>query len=305
MGRSGGKAKQQEAKKRPVANEGSDANETAKPCGDSFLEVKVLRSDTDKGVDGITVKAKPTDGKALPNGTTAKPTGIADFGKVDPKTYEVTLDLGEDLSKRFKEPEKSSATVPGGKRKKHTVTLDPIVELRIVVLGYDAKNGKDQPVAGRDWKITGPVNESGKTKADGPIKIAILQDDEKATLEVKLRDPPGPAPADAAIVSKAEDYPIKIKPDAWKDTDKAAVLPPRSDDTVKWSLTLMDLKDADNDEGVKGRLHNLGFPTDAQAEAAPTKRAVQAYQLLYEDKRDGSGAVADVKAAVKTRHDEA
>ena len=307
MGKSGGKKKQKQAKQKPIADDCSKAKKgeakCAKPKVKSYLKVIVLRSDTDEGVESISVKAKPPDGGPL-SGTTVKETGLADFGEVAAKTYDVTVELTEDQKKIYKEPEAGSATVPEGTTKTHTVTLDPLCTLRVIVLGYDAKSKKDDPIKDRDWEYTSPASKKGKTGGNGLISIDVLTDDDKAVLEVKLRDPPPPAGADPAVATAPEDYPVKIKPDAWKDKDDDKVLPPREDDTVKWRLGIIDQDDADNDDGLKGRLHNLAFPTNAGADATATTRTVKAYQLLYDDERDGSGKLSDIEAAVKKKHDE-
>jgi hypothetical protein len=307
VGKSGGKKKQKQAKKQPVADDCSKAKKgdakCAKPKVKSYLKVIVLRSDTDEGVESISVKAKPPGGGPL-SGTTVKKTGLADFGEVAPKTYDVTVELTEDQKKIYKEPDPSSTSVPEGTTRTHTVTLDPLCTLRVIILGYDAKNKKDDPVKGRDWEYSAPSNKKGKTPGNGLISIDVLTDDDKAVLEVKLRDPPPPAGADPAVATAPEDYPIKIKADAWKDKDDGDVLPPREDDAVKWRLSIIDQDDADNDDGVKGRLHNMAFPANAGADATATKNAVEAYQLLYDDERDGSGKLSDIEAAVKKKHDE-
>ena len=69
---------------------------------------------------------------------------------------------------------------------------------------------------------------------------------------------------------------------------------------MDWSVSLADLADGDDDDGVKARLNNLGFNVDGKDNV---KRAVKAYQRLYLNQDNGSGVLKDILADIKTRHD--
>jgi hypothetical protein len=295
VGKHGGTSEQEQASQGALAEDKSKASKSAQKC-EGYLEVKVQRSDNKKAVTAITVQAQVAGKPALEKPSAGKK-GMAKFGAVEAGAYDVTVNLTDEQKKAFQEPAASAAAVVIGKTKKLTIKLVPICELRFVLLGYDTTSKQDQPIGTRNWKLTAPTAANGATVADGLITATALLSDSKATLEVTLRDARPAAVADPAVVAAPADYPVKIKPDAWKDKDGEPVLSPAEDDKVEWTFKLSDLKGLDNDKGIKTRLSNMGFKTD--------KSGVKAYQLLYEDKRDGSGSLKDVKDAVKDRHDKA
>jgi hypothetical protein len=173
------------------------------------------------------------------------------------------------------------------------------------VLGWNTAGKKDEPVADRPWTSHKPVAMHGKTEADGLIKVGASTSDTEGVLNVDLYDPPPAAAADAAVAANATDYPIKIKSEAWVDKNAEPVLPPADDRVVKWQLSIVSLEAADNDDGIKARMHNLGFACDNGSNDEATRSAVKAYQALYMDEPDGSGELNDIKDDVKKRHDKA
>jgi peptidoglycan hydrolase-like protein with peptidoglycan-binding domain len=187
------------------------------------------------------------------------------------------------------------------------VTPQPIKvhSLQMIVLGWNRTDKKDEPVAERPWTSHKPVAMHGKTAADGLIKVGASTSDAEGALNVDLYDPPPAAAADAAVAGSATDYPIKIKSDAWVDKNTEPVLPPADDRVVKWKLKIVTLESLDNDDGIKARMHNLGFACDSGSDDETTRAAVKAYQALYMDEPDGSGDLNDIQDDVKKRHDKA
>ena len=259
----------------------------------------MVRSDTEKGLPDIKVKGnaglgvKPSAGKKA----------LADFGTVQPKSYEITIELTQEQSALWVSPDPTTVDVAQGAAQENTIIIDPKVELRVILTGYDAKASKDIALKDLDWKLSGAATVEGKTGADGLIKAAISEGAESAVIELTYPEGSPKIGAEPKPAAAAEDYPIKIQPDAYKDKNEGDVLEGAGDRTVKWQLALADLADGEGDDGIKGRLWNLGFP--ASDDAAKTTAAVQAYQWLYEGKFDASGALGDVKADVKKRHDDA
>lgn len=174
--------------------------------------------------------------------------------------------------------------------------------LQTIAFGFDPKK-KDVPLSGRPWQLLAPKTANGKTGSDGLIKNVLTVKDTQATLSVDIKDTPAAPAEDPPPTTAATDYPIKIKPADFQDKNAEPPLPPASDDDVKWTLTITTLDKSQDDESIKARLHNLGFGCDAGSDADTTTRAVKAYQALYLNQKDGSGALADIKDDVKKRHD--
>lgn len=295
----GGSQAQNEAKNDPLASDSTQVNQVASSCAKpkTILRVKVVRSDTFEGVEGIRVKAK--GGSAPGDQTSAAQTGLADFGEVTPATYTIGVELEEEQRKQFRARDPVPKVVGEGVTLTTMVAVDPLVALRIILFEWDSKDKKDKPRKDLAWKLTKPLAAGGTTGEDGLIQVLVLFKDKKGELEVTWRS----AEKGQDLVAEAgaaTDYPIKIKYDDWKDQDQEDVLPKEDDRKIKWTFDIADLAKGDNEDGIKARLHNMGFPV---GDIDATKHAVRAYQALYLDLADGSGSISDVTDDVKNRHD--
>jgi hypothetical protein len=174
-----------------------------------------------------------------------------------------------------------------------------LTKLNLVIVDKD-----DKPLAGKAWRLTAPVAESGTTKANGLIAIKDLDPKAKAgTLEVDWRKTKTPKKKAAPKVPKITTpvYPRPITPAEFKDVDPAAPLP--ADDTMEWALKIGSLPDFKNAGGVQARLNNLGFRCDPDAQAGRTQDDVKTYQRTRLKSKTPSGVAADIQADVQKRHD--
>ena len=301
MGASGGKKAQTEARTDPLASDETLVDSVKTKCK-TVLKVKVLRSDDDKGIQGIKVKALFKKKAPLKRTSVAK-TGLADFGEVKAGTYDIELDLGKTDLEKYRQHGGTRVKVAKNRTTTITVKLMPLVDLRIVLLGFDRKDRKDKTLGRKRWRLEALEETKGSTKTNGLIKakVPILQ--EEAKLHVVLGAPPPPPRPEPPVVTTATDYPIKIDPSAWIDRDEEPTLPQSSHLKVDWTLSLVDLADLDNDDGIKSRLHNLAFQVGDGKNTDVVKHAVNRYQATYLATVDGSGALSDVEDDVKKRHD--
>jgi hypothetical protein len=282
-------ARSEAAKAKTVAGDGQPC-----PLGKCHLRVTVARADTGEGVGSISVESKgPTAG----NKPTAKESGLADFGVVNPGQYTLSVKLSEADKKKYQAPGPLSLTIAKGDTKAQRIVLAPLNKLRFVLI-----DGAEKVIAGADWNLSKPA-KNGKTAASGLIEVDLPWDsDDDRELKVKLPAPaaaPAPAPAAPAPAVAPDPYPPHVEPNQFHD-EAADPLAPELD--VDWKLSLADLPDGDNADGVKARLNNLGFNIDDDEK---TKRAVKAYQKVYLKQDNGSGIAKDILDDIKTRHDKA
>ena len=130
-------------------------------------------------------------------------------------------------------------------------------------------------LAGRDWQLTAPKAESGKTKEDGLIETEIPPDAKSGTLKVTKifeapvipPDPPAAAAADPSLVV----YPRPIAPGEFKDA--APPDPATLENDVEWTLKIGSLPCPKEDAGVIARLENLGYSCGSETSPGPKTAA--------------------------------
>lgn len=292
MGRSSGSSQLAAASADNFASDSTPLTGTT-PCkrGKTLLKVFLKRGDTNAAVGNETVHAgKISPGAAKP---TAPGTGLADYGAVDAGKYRFDVTLSATNKDKFKAFITQSATLPKQVQFSATLKLMPLAQLNIVVFDGAGKALKDAA-----WQLTEPVAASGTTGASGRIDATVPWNCTAAKLKVtppagkRIAAPPV-VPADPV---DAPPYPVTVRPTQW---DPA---PARAKDAAAttWALQVQLLPDSDDDDGAKARLVNLGFPC---ADAKRITRSVKAYQRLHNKDFAGSGALADVKAGLKTLHD--
>lgn len=298
MGCCGGSEVQESAARDPIVHDTRQPDVVRAPCESSTrLVVVVTRADTRAGVEGVLIKVK---GPKELEKASAKDTGQADFGEVDPGDYEILVALDQQGLKKFKQRAATKVNVADAATQNVPISLEPIFLLRLILFDAD-----DKPIGGRRWKLTAPSAKEGSTGADGLIEVEVGHADARAALEVNLRDERAAPPPGAAAPAPPPSYPSAIVPADFKDKDPKPVLPPMEANDVKWSLSILapEQMDMDSDDALRARLHNLGFSVDAGGSADQTRLAVQAYQRHYENNRDGTGALADIEESLKKRHD--
>ncbi len=273
----------------PTAQSGG-SSDVAKCPNKGTITVTVRRKGTTDKVGGVTIRA--SGGPSAGDKTTADGTGIASFLLVEPATYDVAVVLSEALAKKYKAvPTSTGNEIKKGTDLALTFDLEPIVKLRVVLVDKAGAGVKDA-----SWEVAS-LSKTGKTGDDGKIELDVAADLANAELKVTLPPIPPKSPPPTATPSTADPppYPPAIVTTEFKD--EAAKAPPTE---VKWTLTIQDLEDFDGDDGLKARLHNLGFCIDDDDR---TTASVKAYQLMGGDK-DGSGALADVKDKLTKAHDD-
>lgn len=300
-------SKSQESADEIEMTELSSSSDCDVSCDDhepAKLKVFVVRAGSDKGIEDLSVKAS---GQADLSPQKSKgEEGVADFGEVEPGSYEIEVELTAEDKEKYSQPRPKRVLTRDGHLTKAFVPVCPFASLRLVLLGYDAANGRDVELGDLDWEMTKPVAETGKTKPDGLIDIQIGGDVFDAQLSVTVKPAAAAVPPPDPDVARDETaYPPKIQPQLYKDEDAKPVIPPREALVVKWSLDILPPEAVEGEPAARGRLHNLGFACDANSDAKTTERAVRAYQLLYESDREGSGTLKDIEADLSDRHDKA
>jgi hypothetical protein len=125
-----------------------------------------------------------------------------------------------------------------------------------------------------------------------------------ATLTVKLEKPSAYAAPPPTDVGVADQYPPSIKA---PDFDDPKTEWPKKGETIIWSLQIGSLEPHTVTRGVLQRLENLGFTCPVQKlEDATTQRVVKTYRRAVENRIPpaDTGAVADISAHIKARHDD-
>src|SRR5437762_3548490 len=150
MGLCGGTRHQKRAARAEAAKAKTDVGD-GQPCplGKCHLRITVARADTGEGAQNLTVHAK---GPTPASKTTAKDTGLADFGVVDPGQYTITVKLGAAEAKQYQAPAAVSLNIAKGDTKAKRIELAPLVKLRFVVID---KAGSG--VAAAEWKLDKPA----------------------------------------------------------------------------------------------------------------------------------------------------
>jgi len=161
----------------------------------------------------------------------------------------------------------------------------------------------DKPVKGIQWSLAAMnVKASGTTAADGRISIQIAGDQDEVTLRFTL-DAGKPRGKKRTTPSGkvTKDWPPPLVETEFLDEDDATAAPgPRK---AEYKLKLGALASFNTVDGALGRLQNLGFAVTADAGTTDVAtRAVNLYQKKYS--LNESGAVADIQADAKKRHDE-
>ncbi len=299
MGSSSGKKKQKQAGQGGAAGDSTplDGQTNCQPP-EAKLAVVVQRCDKPTiKVGGVAVEAaKPPKLTA----TSASNSGLADFGTVQPGSYTITTALTEALRKKFLPAEQSVAVVTAGQSVLHPICLPPVVRLKILLF-----DRQDKTVSGADWAVKAGVEEKGKTGADGLLDIEIpwtaaageVTFDLPAEADAFVADAP-PEPA-AAVVGAVPPYPLLIRHVQFPKPEPKAKRPAAK---LHFTVDIGDIEDGETTDGAAARLHNLGFRWSKPEDQG---RSVKAYQRWYANaKWAGSGAIGDIRADLKKRHDD-
>lgn len=266
-----------------------------RPCqkGKTLLKARLVRLDKDEVIPNATVVADK--GGASLSQVSAAGTGIADFGVVAPGMYTFSVTLSPDLSKKFKPFEPKNANVPVQVDFQATLKLKPLSKLRIIMFDQAGKAIKDA-----SWKMIQPVAASGTTGAAGLIEVDVPWSSPSGDLLVTFPDPPdkegAPTPPAAADPANPA-YPIALNAEHFVPKKEPANVPLKE---VTWKYDIALIDEADDEDGWKARLINLGFPC---IDAARTTRSVKAFQRIQKKEYDGSGTLADIAGDLKTVHD--
>lgn len=172
-------------------------------------------------------------------------------------------------------------------------------KLRIVLVDKDCK-----PLSGKGWELLAPVEDSGTTAADGLIQFTgIPLQETTASLRVKISEPQPPLdPLEPLPPATPTPYPPEIAAAEFTDKDPAKE---SNRHIVEWDLKAGSLPSFNSDEGVRARLHNLGFGCDVKDDGDRSARAVKAYQRFFLKNKNGSGVAKDIDSDIRDRHDKA
>jgi len=260
--------------------------------GKTRLTVHLVRFDNGVAVPNETVSASKG---WWPTKKTTAGTGAADFGEVDAGSYSFDVTLSTANKSKFKPYTAHTASVPEQVDFHATLKIAPVYRVRIVLFDKAAK-----ATSGAQWTMTSPVAASGTTGANGLIEVEIPWRDTAGKLTVKLPDTGAKEPAPAAAPAPNPNnpaYPLAIDGNHFlPKEEKAKAL---TDVTLTYDLE--HITDADNEDGWKSRLTNLGFP--CTNDAPRVTRSVKAFQRLHKNDFAGSGNLSDVSADVKKLHD--
>lgn len=269
----------------------------------------VRRSDTMAAVEGVTVKAETLFRSRT--ATSAASTGIADFGEVTARlNHTLSTQLTGALATKFVPGPSRDVAVPASMRYGRRLLIDPKIDLKLILLGPD-----DKPVANAEWVVSGFRDQTGKTGADGVILLEnIGAATRQAVLEVTLPPPspkvPAPVAPAAPVAGATPPYPPVIREKEFWDVPVVAPKPAPPEAKAlqpalkhRFTLDIKDVEDMTAPAADEWRLQNLGF---RWAGAPGLTEAIKAYQRWYQAKKfAGSGAMADIKAELKAKHDDA
>jgi hypothetical protein len=261
--------------------------------GKTLLKAYLLRIDNDQAIDNEVVKAT-ISGNALTK-TSAAVTGLADYGEVKPGSYTFSVTLSANRLRMFKPYTPQTAAVPKQVDFHAKLKIEPLAKLRIVL--FDKAGNK---ISGATWTMTQPVAANGTTGGDGLIEVTVPWNAASGDLDVTLPNPgpKEPAPGPAPVVDPANPaYPLGINAAQFLPAEDPANPPPSP---INWTYQISLLSAADNQDGWKARLLNVGFPIDDNTRVT---RSVKAYQRMKNKNYAGSGVIADVSGDLKTQHD--
>jgi len=203
--------------------------------------------------------------------------------------------------------ENDKVTVPDKKEKKVQVPVDKehkfLVDRRKTKLKLVLQNGRNEGLVAP--KCTIEVGAVKLIKALGRFSPMLQLEIDAALKDGKVEAvlPIAPAPPKKKTTSTSpKKHPPDIAPEAF--TDAADV---DRETKVLWTLKLGALEPHTVVRGVMQRLHNLGFKAPlVTAENDDTARVVKAWQARQGvAKKDQTGKVEDIRAGVRTKHDEA
>jgi hypothetical protein len=171
------------------------------------------------------------------------------------------------------------------------------VKLNLVLL-----DDADKPAKGIKWNLAAAtVKQSGTTGNDGRISIEIAADLDEVTLTFSQDAGKPRKKATHPSGKLAKSLPAPVVETEFIDADDPESAPgPRK---FEFKLKVGALASFNTVDGALGRLRNLGFGVSPEAGGTPAATsAVKLYQKKYSG--GSSGAVADIQADVKKRHDE-
>ncbi len=182
-----------------------------------------------------------------------------------------------------------------------------------VTLKIKLLKDKNTSVTNTTWTGTNGLGK-GQVDRQGMVQIDNLPATlKKASLKVLLPPPRGlqKAPPEKPVPpprpGQEAPYPPPIDAAHFKDTNKLESATKNLPNQMLWELNIGSLGavDGPQNSGLKARLHNLGFACAPYDNGAADSISVKAYQQLYLDQSDGSGAFNDIKADLQKRHDKA
>lgn len=261
------------------------------------LKVKVFeQTDTTDYIGNATVSIEGSE--TYPSQQTSATDGIADFGKVKPDTYKITVTLSSEDAKIYSKPKTQTITLQPADELTQDIEVKPKrVALKFVLTRWDFASGADIPQTGLTWEMKNPVAKTGVTQADGIIDVEVPDGTTAADLEVEWRSVTTKVTQAVSSPVVVDDYPQKIQHTQWEDEYTDSVIPDSADDIATWSFTVVKHPSLDDDAGAIKRLHNLGFDSNA------ISPSVRAYQYSYLKDSAGSGVISDIKPDIIKRHD--
>lgn len=205
-----------------------------------------------------------------------------------------------EVGKTVKVPEKAMKLfdLPLDGEKKLKIARKP-TKLRVDLCTADAATA---PKIAKAKLILGAKSAVGKNTS-----MELTDIDELATqakLSVVLAKPAKFKGPPATAKGAADQHPPAI---VAGDFDDPATVWPKTGHVFEWTLQVGHLEPHTTVRGVLQRLENLGFVCPVQqAEDAATGRAVRTYRRAVENKADpdDTTAVDDIRAHIKTRHDD-
>jgi hypothetical protein len=202
----------------------------------------------------------------------------------------------------------STVKIPEKQMKLFDLPLDGEKKFKIVRKPAKLSIGLCTADATQAPKIAKAKLVVGGKSAVGTSGALVVEDIDSlvtaATLTVVLAKPAKFAGPPATATGPADQNPPAIVADDFDDPD---TIWPKQGQTIEWTLEVGHLEPHTSVRGVLQRLENLGFGCPVQqAEDAATRRAVRTYRRAVESKvaPDDTDAVADIRAHIKSRHDD-
>ncbi|BDC48757.1 hypothetical protein F183_A10730 [Bryobacterales bacterium F-183] len=200
----------------------------------------------------------------------------------------------------FKGPEKKDKSVDKAVDAEWTFIVKALKKpkLRVVVIDKELK-----PLANAAWKLTGVAKLNGTTGADGLIEVPEI--DPKAIKGTLVITPNQPqrnqvAKPAAAPLPDPPPYPLPLNEENFVEKKPSKIKPFLKE--LKFDLKIGGLPAHKDETGTFARMHNMGFLRALDASDEDVALCVKAYQKIALNNDNGSGAHADIKDDIETRH---